>query len=141
MARIVKLIEQREKLQRKSEQEPGESRYLLYCTEQDRVFMDNISRLIEQNIENGDFSVDDLARSTGTGRTNFYKKVKGLTGHSPNEYIRIIRMKKAAELLTTTNLNISEISYKVGFNSPLYFGKCFKEQFGKSPSQFQKETG
>jgi signal transduction histidine kinase/ligand-binding sensor domain-containing protein/DNA-binding response OmpR family regulator len=140
MARIVKLIEQREKLQRKFEQEPGETNYLLRCTEKDRTFIDNIHRLIEQNIENVDLSVDDFARHAGVGRTNFYKKVKGLTGHSPNEYVRIIRMKKAAELLTTTNLNVSEISYKVGFSTPLYFSKCFKEQFGKSPSQYQKEV-
>lgn len=139
VARIVKLIEQREKLQRRFEQEPAGMNYLIRCTEKDREFIDNIHRLVEQNIENVDFSVDDFALSAGMGRTNFYKKVKGLTGHSPNEYVRIIRMKKAAELLSLTSLNISEISYKVGINDPFYFSKCFKAQFGKSPSQFKKE--
>ncbi|MDR1676710.1 MAG: response regulator [Tannerella sp.] len=138
--RIVKLIEQREKLQRKFEQDPDETNYLFRCTEKDKAFIDHIHRLIEQNIGNVDFSVGDFARHVGMGRTNFYKKMKGLTGHSPNEYVRIIRMKKAAELLTTTNLNISEVSYKVGINDPFYFSKCFKAQFGKSPSQFQKDT-
>jgi signal transduction histidine kinase/ligand-binding sensor domain-containing protein/AraC-like DNA-binding protein len=138
IARIAKLIEQRETLQRKFEQEPGETGYLLRCTEKDKEFIDNIHHLIEQNIGNIDFSVDDFARSAGMGRTNFYKKVKGLTDHSPNEYVRIIRMKKAAELLATTSLNISEISYKVGINDPFYFSKCFKAQFGRSPSRFKR---
>jgi len=73
------------------------------------------------------------------GRTVFYKKVKGITGHSPNEYLRIIRMKKAAELLISTNLTVAEVSYKVGINDPFYFSKCFKSQFGVAPSIYQKQ--
>jgi signal transduction histidine kinase/CheY-like chemotaxis protein/AraC-like DNA-binding protein len=139
-ARIVNLVEQREKLRRRFEQEPGETDYPLHCTEKDRAFIDLIHRFIEQNIGHIDFSVDDFARHAGMGRTNFYRKMKGLTGHSPSEYVRIIRMKKAAELLATTSLNVSEISYKVGINDPFYFSKCFKAQFGKSPSQYQKSV-
>jgi DNA-binding response OmpR family regulator len=139
MARIVKLIEQREKLQRKFAQEPGTPPvHLINFTDKDKEFIDKLHVLIEQNMENVDFSVDEFAQLVGMGRTNFYKKVKGITGHSPNEYLRIIRMKKAAELLATTNLNVSEVSYKIGINDPFYFSKCFKAQFGKTPSQFQK---
>ena len=138
IARITKLIEQREKLQRKFAQEPGMSLLSVNVTEKDKEFIDKIHHLIEQNIDNVDFSVDAFAQTVGMGRTNFYKKIKGITGHSPNEYLRIIRMKKAAELLATTHLNVSEVSYKVGINDPFYFSKCFKAQFGKSPSHFQK---
>jgi signal transduction histidine kinase/ligand-binding sensor domain-containing protein/DNA-binding response OmpR family regulator len=138
--RIVKLIEQREKLQQKFAREPGVVFHMTNFSDKDKEFLDRIHLLIEQNMENEDFSVDTFARIAGMGRTVFYKKVKGMTGHSPNEYIRIIRMKKAAELLASTNLNISEVSYKVGIGDPFYFSKCFKAQFGKSPSQFQKET-
>ncbi|MDR2804845.1 MAG: response regulator [Dysgonamonadaceae bacterium] len=138
MVRIIKLIEQREKLQRKFAQEPGRPVLPINVTDKDQAFIDKIHHLIERNIADIDFSVDTFAQTAGMGRTNFYKKVKGLTGHSPNEYLRIIRMKKAAELLTTTDLNVSEVSYKVGINDPFYFSKCFKAQFGKSPSQFQK---
>lgn len=138
-ARIFKLIEQREKLQQRFAQEPGMSGHLIRFTDKDKEFIDKIHLLIEQNMDNCDFSVDIFASTAGMGRTVFYKKVKGITGHSPNEYLRIIRMKKAAELLATTNLNVSEVSYKVGINDPFYFSKCFKAQFGKSPSQFQKE--
>ncbi|MDR1610117.1 MAG: response regulator [Candidatus Symbiothrix sp.] len=137
-ARIIKLIEQRERLQQKFAQEPGVPQLSINFTDKDKDFINKIHRLIEQNMENVDFSVDTFAQIAGMGRTNFYKKVKGLTGHSPNEYFRIVRMKKAAELLATTNLNVSEVSYKVGISDPFYFSKCFKAQFGKSPSQFQK---
>jgi signal transduction histidine kinase/ligand-binding sensor domain-containing protein/DNA-binding response OmpR family regulator len=140
MARIVKLIEQREKLQRKFAQEPGAPMLLINFTDKDKDFLDKIHLLIEQNMENTNFSVDIFAQIVGMGRTNFYKKVKGLTGHSPNEYLRIIRLKKAAELLTARDMNVSEVSYKVGINDPLYFSKCFKMQFGKTPSQFQKDS-
>jgi signal transduction histidine kinase/ligand-binding sensor domain-containing protein/DNA-binding response OmpR family regulator len=138
IARIVKLIEQREKLHRKFATEPGAPNHLITYTNRDKEFLDKIDKLIEKNIENIDFSVDEFARNMGMGRTNFFKKVKGITGHSPNEYLRVVRMKKAAELLTTTDMNVSEVSYKVGINDPFYFSKCFKAQFGKSPSQWQK---
>jgi signal transduction histidine kinase/CheY-like chemotaxis protein/AraC-like DNA-binding protein len=137
-ARIFKLIEQREKLQQRFAQEPGMPRHFIRFADKDKEFIDKIHLLIEQNMDNCDFSVDIFASTVGMGRTVFYKKVKGITGHSPNEYLRIIRMKKAAELLANTNLNVSEVSYKVGINDPFYFSKCFKAQFGKSPSQFQK---
>ncbi len=138
MARIVKLIEQREKLHQKFAKEPGLVRPSISFTDRDKDFLDKLHDVIEKNIDNAEFSVDGFAQALGMGRTVFYKKVKGITGHSPNEYLRIIRMKKAAELLTSTNLNVSEVSYKVGINDPFYFSKCFKAQFGKSPSQYQK---
>jgi signal transduction histidine kinase/ligand-binding sensor domain-containing protein/AraC-like DNA-binding protein len=138
VTRVIKLIEQREKLQQKFAQSPGLPVLPANLMDRDREFLDRIHTLIEKNIENVDFSVDTFAKIVGMGRTNFYKKVKGITGHSPNEYINILRMKKAAELLVTTNLNVSEVSYKVGINDPFYFSKCFKAQFGKTPSQFQK---
>ena len=88
-----------------------------------------------------EFSVDDYANLMGLGRTVFYKKVRGVTGYSPNEYLRVIRMKKAAELLLTEDLTVAEISYKVGINDPYYFSKCFKNQFGIAPSIYQKNKG
>ena len=139
MTRIVKLIEQREKLQQKYVREPGLVRPSIGFTDRDKNFLNKLHNVIEKNIDNTAFSIDGLAQALGMGRTVFYKKVKGITGHSPNEYLRIIRMKKAAELLTTTGLNVSEVSYRIGMNDPFYFSKCFKMQFKKSPSQYQKE--
>ena len=139
MACIVNLIEQREKLQKKFAKEPGLMRPPITFSDRDKDFLDKLHDIIEKNIENGEFSMDEFAQALGMGRTVFYKKVKGITGHSPNEYLRIVRMKKAAELLINTGLNISEVSYKVGVNDPFYFSKCFKAQFGKTPSQYLKD--
>ena len=139
MARIVNLIEQREKLQQKFAKEPGLMRPSITFTDRDKDFLEKLHGVIEKNLENDEFSMDEFAQALGMGRTVFYKKVKGITGHSPSEYLRIIRMKKAAELLLTTGLNVSEVSYKVGMNDPFYFSKCFKAQFGKTPSQFLKD--
>jgi DNA-binding response OmpR family regulator len=137
MLRIVKLIEQRVKLQQKFAQSPGLPVFPIKLMDKDKEFLDKMHKLIETNIESLDFSVDTFAKIMGLGRTNFYKKIKGITGHSPNEYLNIVRLKKAAELLTTTSLNISEISYKVGISDPYYFSKCFKAQFGKTPRNFR----
>lgn len=137
MARIIKLIEQREKLQQKFSQEPGIGLTTICTTDKDKAFIDKVHSIIDTNLDNPDFSVDVFAQSTNLGRTMLYKKVKGITGYSPNEYVRIIRLKKAAELLKTTGLNVSEVAYKVGFNDPFYFSKCFKEQFSISPVQFK----
>ncbi|WP_321426386.1 two-component regulator propeller domain-containing protein [uncultured Bacteroides sp.] len=139
LARIIKLIEQREKLRDKFSSEPGISRPAICSTDKDKEFVDKMHGILEAEITNAEFSVDDFAAQMGLGRTVFYKKVKGVTGHSPNEYLRIIRMKKAAEMLLTTSLTVSEVSYKVGINDPFYFSKCFKSQFGMAPSVYQKQ--
>jgi signal transduction histidine kinase/ligand-binding sensor domain-containing protein/AraC-like DNA-binding protein len=138
MLRIVKLIEQREKLQQKFAQSPGFPVFPIKLINKDKEILDKMHELIETNIENFDFSVEAFAKTMGMGRTLFYKKIKGITGYPPKEYLNIIRMKKAAELLATTSLNISEISYKVGIKDPFYFTKCFKAQFGKTPRNFRK---
>lgn len=138
LARIVKLMEQREILRKKYSAEPGIVQASICTNNKDKEFAEKLSLILEKNMSNADFSVDDFAQLMKVGRTIFYKKVKGVTGYSPNEYIRVIRMKKAAELLQTGELTVSEISYKVGINDPFYFSKCFKTQFGVAPSVYQK---
>ena len=74
------------------------------------------------------------------GRTVFYRKLRGVTGYSPNEYLRVVRMKKAAELLLSEdNLTVAEVSYKVGISDPFYFSKCFKEKYHVTPQAYRKE--
>lgn len=138
MVCIFKLIESRNALQKKFSQEPHEKTPMIYSTDRDKDFVEKLQAVLEMNISKSDFTIDDFAQKMGIGRTIFYKKVKGLTGSSPNEYIRIMRMKKAAELLLKENCTVAEVSYKVGFDDPFYFSKCFKLQFGLSPSVFQK---
>ena len=100
--------------------------------------------VIDQLLGNAHFPYDEFASMRGLGRTGFYRMVRGVTGYSPNEYIRIIRMKKAAELLLENRYTVAEVSYKVGINDPFYFSKCFKQQFGVAPSVYlrgKEESG
>lgn len=138
LARITKLLETRERLRRRFNTEPGLVQSSVTFTDRDKVFLDKVHELIEQNISNTDFRVENFAQALGMGRSSLFRKMKGATGYSPNEYVRIIRMKKTAELLMNTDLNVSEISYQVGIGDPFYLSKCFKAQFGKSPSQYRK---
>lgn len=138
--RVFKLIELRKILQAKFSSSPTVPRPELPMVTHDREFYDRLYEIANQQMENNDFSADDFANEMNMGRTIFFKKVKGVTGYGPKEFMRIMRMKHAAELLLTTNLSISEIAYKVGMSDPAYFNRCFKAQFGKAPSVYQKEN-
>ena len=136
LARAFQLIKQREKLRKKFSDEPGMITPTICTSEKDKQFTDKLQSILEQQIGNSEFAVDDLASIMGLGRSTFYRKVRGVTGYSPNEYMRIIRMKKAAELLLENRYTVAEVSYKVGIEDPFYFSKCFKKQFGHSPSVY-----
>ena len=136
LARAFQLIEQREKLRKKFSDDPGMITPAICTSEKDKQFADKLQSIMEQQIPNSEFAVDDLAAIMGLGRSTFYRKVRGVTGYSPNEYMRIIRMKKAAELLLENRYTVAEVSYKVGIEDPFYFSKCFKKQFGVSPSVY-----
>lgn len=139
LARVFQLIEQREKLRTKFSSEPGMMRTAICTTSRDKEFAERLNIVLEQNLSNPNFAVDEYAQLMNLGRTIFFKKVRGVTGYSPNEYIRIVRLKKAAELLLADeNLTVAEVSYKVGINNPFYFSKCFKMQFGVAPSVYQR---
>jgi DNA-binding response OmpR family regulator len=102
----------------------------------DEEFMNTVLDLLNQNLDNADFDIDCFSKSLGVSSSQLYRKMKGVAGVSPNEFIRTYRLRKAAKMITETNLSISEIAYKVGFNDSLYFSKCFKKQFGTSPSKY-----
>ena len=95
--------------------------------------------LVEKEIENPDFSVETLSRELGMSRMHLYKKCNALTGQSPLEFIRSIRLQRAAQLLKQNQFSVSEVAYQVGFNNAKYFSKYFKSYFGTLPSQFQKQ--
>lgn len=97
-------------------------------------------QVIEKNITNTDFSVDDLTKSLHLSRTHLHRKLKSLTDQSATEFIRNIRLKHAIKLMKTGDYKINEIGYAVGFNSHNYFTKAFKKQYGKSPSEYIKEN-
>lgn len=137
MARILQLLNQREILRLKFGKEPQEIRSAMLSNEQDSLFVKRLDSIVYSRLGEQDLSVDKVAGLLHLGRTIFYKKVRGTTGYTPNEYIRVIRLRKAAELLKEGEKNVSEVAYAVGFDNPYYFSKCFKEQFGMPPSQYR----
>ena len=137
MARILQLLNQREILRQKFGKEPQEIRSAMLSNEQDSLFVKRLDSIVYSRLGEQDLSVDKVAGLLHLGRTIFYKKVRGTTGYTPNDYIRVIRLRKAAELLKEGEKNVSEVAYAVGFDNPYYFSKCFKEQFGMPPSQYR----
>lgn len=139
LARISKLIELRDKLRQKYSNEPGLAHSIICTNDKDQKFSAKLNEVLNEHMTDTEFSVNDFAGIMGLGRTVFYKKVRGVTGYSPYEYLRVIRLKKAAEMLLTEDLTIAEVAYSVGINDPFYFSKCFKNQFGVSPSAYRKK--
>ncbi len=136
LSRIYALIEQREKLKKRFSVDIEIKKGALSEDKKDQQFYEQINNIVDENLCNPEFSVADFTEKANLSRTIFYKKVKGLTGYSPNELIKVKRMKKAAELLLEGKYNVSEVSWKVGIEDPFYFSKCFKAQFGCAPSKY-----
>ena len=105
--------------------------------EQDKKFRDMFDTWLSSHISDPNLNVDGFAESLGYGRSSFYKKVKKVIGETPNEYIRKLRMNKAAELLRDDRMTVAEVAYQVGINDPYYFSKVFKQFFGISPSKYK----
>lgn len=106
----------------------------------DESFIKDAMRIVEDNMSNSEFYVDDLGRELGLSRMQLYRKLKGLIGQSANEFVRSIRLKRAAQLIRQNQLTISEITYQVGFNDLQYFRDCFKKQFGVNPSEYASDA-
>jgi len=109
-------------------------------TSADEIFLEQTLQVIEEEIDSYEFNVNQLAERVAVSRPLLFTKLKALTGQTPNNFIKSIRLKRAAQLLKTQKLNISEVAYRVGFKDPKYFRKCFKEQFKLSPSNFMKKV-
>lgn len=106
----------------------------------DEQFMEKILNTMEGNMGNGEFTVEEFSRIMGVSRMQLYKKMVSLTGKPPVEFIRIMRLKRAAQLLKKSQLNVSEVAYQVGFNDPKYFSKQFKAEFKVLPSKYPKSN-
>ncbi len=101
----------------------------------DTTFMQRLQDVIARELKNAEFNVDNMAEAMNLSRVQLYRKVKALTNYSPVEILRIARLREAERLLSQTEDSISSIAYAVGFTSPSYFTKCYKEYFGKSPKE------
>lgn len=133
---IKNLLELRLQLRQKFSQMPTVSINSIAANQTDKVFLEKMNHLIEENLNNDQLSVDFLAEKLCISRSGLFVKLKGLANTTPNEMIQIIRLKKAASLLLENQYRINEVSYMVGFNNPSYFSKCFQKQFGMKPGEY-----
>lgn len=133
---IENLIESRKKLHKRFSHDIYIAPKEITTNPLDQEILDRAINYIHENIMNPDLSVDDIARLLFMSRRNAYRKIMILTNQSINDFIKIIRLRTAIKLLYEKNLTISEIAFNVGFASHAYFTRCFREQFGKSPSEF-----
>ena len=134
--RVANLIEQRKKLQshyRKSLNSFAPTD--VQAESMDAVFLQNVRSAVEANLDNENFSVVELGNQIGMSRSQLHRKLSALTGHSPNEVIRNMRLERAKQLLEKKAATVSEVAYMCGFNSPAYFSKCFKDYFGVTPGE------
>lgn len=103
----------------------------------DKSFVKKFRQLLHDNYTESELNVEELGREMGLSRSQLYRKIKALTNYSPNELLRMVRLQKSLELINTSELSVSEIAYRVGFTSPSYFAKCFKDYYDKSPTDYQ----
>lgn len=136
LAQIASLLQNREKFREAFLKYPFIGMNNVDLNKSDGEFLEKLEEVIQENITNPDFNIEDLADQFCMSRASFYRKIKGVLDVTPNEYLRIARLKKAAQLLKEGNYRVTEICYMVGFNSPSYFAKCFQQQFGVLPKDF-----
>ena len=106
----------------------------------DQQFVEQATAFVEQNLDNEALSVETLSEALNVSRVHLYKKMLSLTGSTPSEFIRTIRLRRGEQLLRQSQLSVAEIAYKVGFNNPRYFAKYFNEMYGMTPSQYKENS-
>lgn len=135
---IKNLLQQRKRLQ-DSYTQKFISKKAIDVGSLDNYFLTRINTVIENNLENESFSVDNLATEMGLSRSQLHRKLKQISNHSTSEYITMVKIKNATNLLASKKYNIDEVAFKSGFNSHSYFNKCFKKIHNKSPKEFLKQ--
>ena len=105
-------------------------------TLRDIVFLKDLNRIIQENYNDPDFGVDELAEALNLSRSSLNRKMRDILNDTANNHIREVRMAKAEELLRNSTMQINEICYKVGFQTPSYFIKCFRKKYGMSPNEY-----
>lgn len=141
LARCNNLVRNRRMLQKKFHKEEECDSHLLATNPIDQKFLDTVNGIIEKNLDNSEFDIDVLARELALSRSSFYAKFKALVGMTPNDFVLNYKMKRAATWLRNNpEMQIAEITYKLGFSSPRYFTRCFKAQFNLVPTEYRKQA-
>ncbi|SOE23218.1 Signal transduction histidine kinase [Spirosomataceae bacterium TFI 002] len=136
--RVNNILQTKQQWTEKFKTEPTSSTWKELSSNLDKEFLKKSLKIIRENIDNSDYSGEDFAIDIGMSRSGLFKKIKSITGQSTTEFIRTIRIKRAANLITTCKYSITEVVFMVGFTDPKYFRTCFKKQFGKTPSDYLK---
>ncbi|PIF29922.1 two component regulator with propeller domain [Flavobacterium sp. 9] len=134
--RVKNLLNSAERLKLKFSSEDSFVPSEITVSSLDEELLKKAFKIVEDNISNELFDIPFFCSELGVSRTMLFLKIKAWTNYTPNEFIHEIRLKRAAQLLEQNKLNVSEVSYKVGFNNPKYFSKCFQKKYGETPSQF-----
>ena len=137
--RVQNLIDSRKKLRERFAKESNLLPVDISITHPDEEFLNKVIGIIEKNIANSELKVELIAREVGMSHSVLYKKVMALTDLTIVEFIRTIRLKKAAKLLTKSDIPINRISQEVGFTDPKYFSKCFQKLYGETPSNYKNQ--
>lgn len=135
--KVNRLFELRDEARHKFAQSINITPEKIAVNKDEEAFIAKIMEAIEKNIDNVDYTIDQLAVDTAVSRTNLYKRIKHMLGITPNEFIRNVKMKYAARLLTETSISVTEVSLMVGFQTPRYFSQCFKRVFGVLPTEYR----
>jgi ligand-binding sensor domain-containing protein/signal transduction histidine kinase/DNA-binding response OmpR family regulator len=136
---IRNILKQKQKLKEKYLSDHHAEIKDLAHSSKDKDFLDDLIKIIEIELSNPEMNIAFVCTQIGMSRTKLYNKIKGLTGQSINDFIRTIRLKKAAQLMTEADTSITEVMYSVGIQTQSYFTKAFKNEFGKTPTQFLKD--
>jgi len=134
--RVRNLIDSRKKLRDRYRKEISLQPQNVAITSPDEKFLAKVMAFIEQNMSETTLSVEELGKEVGMSRVTLYRKIKALTNQTAIEFIRGVRIKRAAQLLEQNKFNVSEVAYMVGFIDVDYFRKCFKEQYGHTPKEY-----
>jgi signal transduction histidine kinase/ligand-binding sensor domain-containing protein/DNA-binding response OmpR family regulator len=134
--RIKNLLDSTQRLKAKFSSDDSFSPGEITVSSLDEQLLKKAFKLVEDNIANEQFDIPFFCAELGVSRTMLFTKIKAWTNFTPNEFIHEVRMKRAAQLLEQNKMNVSQISYKVGFNNPKYFSKCFQKKYGETPSHY-----
>jgi signal transduction histidine kinase/ligand-binding sensor domain-containing protein/DNA-binding response OmpR family regulator len=135
-SKVTNLLRQQEVLQKRFQKQIEVNPAEITITSVDEKFLKQALEIVEANMDNPDFSIEGFSRGMFMNRVTLYRKILSITGKTPLEFIRSIRLKRAAQLLEKSGMSIAEIAYETGFNNPKNFTKAFKEEFGMPPSRF-----
>ena len=137
-AQISNLLDNRKKIREAFNNSPFAHTGSIALTKSDEQFLSKLTEVIHKNISNPEFHVDQLAEELFMSRSSLLRKIKGISGSTPNDFIRLIRLKQAAKILKDGDYKVNEVCFLVGFSSTSYFSKSFQKQFGVLPKDFMK---